>query len=315
VGLWSSFVELIRPQVEKPKPDLWPAYKFGLDIQNDKLNHKAARPGAEPLAVTRDPKIDELLDPNRSGATWEALYEAEQRLAALMPDTEVKAEAVRRFLEADKLGVVSSKVLKDNFDAAQSDEDRQATFICLLDDLQFRYIKRGLDRRTRKSIGKRLNYLGMVLILPMVLALLYIFVYNQSPAVTRYHFIVVIYFGMIGAYLSRMYAFQGAADTLDYDALQSNFPLWSVFVRLIMGVIGAILMYLLIIGDLLGGNLFPSATIKELWTATPFDMPTPDFAKLLIWSTIAGFSERFIPDQFTNLTAKANNGATATPKV
>jgi hypothetical protein len=120
---------------------------------------------------------------------------------------------------------------------------------------------------------------------------------------------------MIGAYLSRMYAFQGAADTLDYDALQSNFPLWSVFVRLIMGVIGAILMYLLIIGDLLGGNLFPSATIKELWTATPFDMPTPDFAKLLIWSTIAGFSERFIPDQFTNLTAKANNGATATPKV
>jgi hypothetical protein len=117
---------------------------------------------------------------------------------------------------------------------------------------------------------------------------------------------------MIGAYLSRMYAFNGAADTLDYDALRSNFPLWSVFVRIILGVIGAILMYLLIIGGLLGGQLFPSAGMTALWTATPFNMPSPDFAKLLIWSTIAGFSERFIPDQFTNLTSKADSGAAKT---
>ena len=309
MGGWNRFIDAIKFLFERPKPDLWPAYKFALDIQNDKLNHRAAGAATEPVAPTRDPKIDELLNPDRPRATWEALYEAEQRLAALMPDIEVRAEATRRFLEADKLGVPSSKALKDNFDAAQTAEERLATFLCLLDDLQFRYVKRALDRTTRKSIGKRLNYLGMVLILPMVLSLLYIFLNNQSPAVTKYHFIVVIYFGMVGAYLSRMYAFQGAVDTLDYDALKSNFPLWNVFVRLIMGVIGAILMYLLIIGGLLGGQLFPSATIKELWTAAPFDMPTPDFAKLLIWSTIAGFSERFIPDQFTNLTSKAGNGA------
>jgi hypothetical protein len=302
----NSFLTSIKTPFEKPKPDLWPAYKLALDIQNDKLNHGAAANG-EPRPLIRDPKIDDLLNPNRPDATWETLYEAEQRLAALMPDPEVRAEATRRFLEADKLGVFSSKTLKANFDAAQTDVDRLATFLCLLDDLQFRYVKRALDRKTRKTIGKKLNYLGIVLILPLVLTLLYVFFENQSPAATRYHLVVVIYFGMIGAYFSRMSAFQGAADTLDYDALMSDFPLWNVFVRLIMGVIGAILMYLLIIGGLLGGQLFPSTTMNALWTATPFDMPTPDFAKLLIWSTIAGFSERFIPDQFTNLTSKADS--------
>jgi hypothetical protein len=286
---------------ERKKPDLWPVYKIALDIQNDRLNHG----GDGSPQPARDPRIDVLLDPNKSDATWETLYEAEQRLATMMKDTQVKAEATRRFLEADKLGVQSSKTLKANFDAAQTLEDRLANFLCLLDDLQFRYVKRALDRKTRKAIGKRLNYLGMILILPLVFTLLYVFFENQSPAVTKYHFIVVIYFGMIGAYLSRMYAFQDTADTLDYDQLTSNFPLWSVFVRLIIGVIGAIL----IVGGLLGGQLFPTVPIKELWATTPFDVPTPDFAKLLIWSTIAGFSERFIPDQFGNLSSKGGNGA------
>ena len=71
------------------------------------------------------------------------------------------------------------------------------------------------------------------------------------------------------------------------------------------GVIGALLLYLLFLGGLLVGTLFPAVAPdppdRPLRTFSHFVWKTgpthaADYAKVLLWSFVAGFSELLVPD-------------------
>jgi hypothetical protein len=147
--------------------------------------------------------------------------------------------------------------------------------------------------------------------------------------VQRFDVVAVVWFGLIGAYLSQMFALHAVMKTIDYDALSNEFNVSAVVFRLMIGAIGALTMYFLIVGQFLGGELFPdwsggsvvtrsagagegeaSVTIRRATegaaspaaTAKAVGRLSMEFAQLLIWSTIAGFSERLIPDRFAAMT-------------
>lgn len=63
-----------------------------------------------------------------------------------------------------------------------------------------------------------------------------------------------------------------------------------------IGAIFACLLTLIFIADFIGGRLFPE---PDLFYRIIYVHPA--FAKLLIWSFIAGFSERFVPNILNNL--------------
>ena len=92
-----------------------------------------------------------------------------------------------------------------------------------------------------------------------------------------------------------------------------------LYVRLLYGMSGEIIFYFLLRSGLLGGSAFPDlsqVSVGEhiVWKFTPTGagqnleagkldpsgltilMPTPDFAKLVVWSFLAGFSERLVPE-------------------
>src|SRR4029078_4561252 len=74
------------------------------------------------------------------------------------------------------------------------------------------------------------------------------------------------------------------------------------------GAAFALVLWLMFLGGLLSGELFP----KEI--AGPLTSPIPkDLAKLLVWSFIAGFAERFVPDLLDKLGLKSK-GALAEEK-
>jgi hypothetical protein len=292
---------------------LFGVYKIQLEILNDKYNHRvehAADVACEPI----DPKIDHLLAASNS-VTWQMLYEAEQRLSEFLPENEIVAEAARRFVEAEALGVRSATTLQALFEKSATLADRKATFQRLLDDLHFRYEKRRLDRQVRRETAKRLNSLGILLVAPVALLLALMAWQRSAEPAAQYHVLAVMWFGLMGAYLSRMIAFQTMLSTIDYDALVTGFSNWSVAVRLIIGVLGSLIMYLLISGNLIGGDLFPPSDFKALLRSVALTdggsstavFPATDFAKLLIWSTLAGFTERLLPDQFTRLEGVAKD--------
>lgn len=66
----------------------------------------------------------------------------------------------------------------------------------------------------------------------------------------------------------------------------------------LLGAVFASILLFAFIGGLVQGSLFPKIEAHS-WIALSFRVP--DWSKLLVWSFIAGFSERFVPDLLDNL--------------
>jgi hypothetical protein len=75
---------------------------------------------------------------------------------------------------------------------------------------------------------------------------------------------------------------------------------------------------MLFISGLLEGAMFPKYTHPTIdqenlvisfvqWLTTTFPQSGPDVAKLLFWSFVAGFSERFVPQIIRKTTEKIDN--------
>ncbi len=96
-----------------------------------------------------------------------------------------------------------------------------------------------------------------------------------------------------------------------YRQLQLSSSRWSILLAPLSGVIFAIVLYMFFAGALVNGTLFPS--IATVTTRDPRGMPFGtfsqftgpelgvDWAKLIVWSFIAGFAERLIPDMINRL--------------
>ncbi len=118
--------------------------------------------------------------------------------------------------------------------------------------------------------------------------------------------------GIIGGFVS----IQQRVKTIDSEELNLLSESWAtILVIPIYGGIFALLLYVLMLSGLISGHLFPDFYIP------PFEIPPTtknvsnflaqtypaqgvDVAKLIFWSFVAGFSERFVP-QIIN---KVSNG-------
>lgn len=128
--------------------------------------------------------------------------------------------------------------------------------------------------------------------------------------------------GLFGAFFSRLAALQSTAGTLTLDALaEAQQPMYMVF-RGIVGMSGALFVFFFLQSGMIKGNLFPQfndlGMTKVYWTgpstagpqnghgaanasdasglAWDIILPTESLALLIVWSFLAGFSERLVPN-------------------
>jgi hypothetical protein len=79
----------------------------------------------------------------------------------------------------------------------------------------------------------------------------------------------------------------------------------------VIGAIAAVVLYMIFAGHLVQGDLFPKIDCQDKSKCTgglgslliAFFGPVepPDFAKVVVWSFIAGFSERLVPNMLDAL--------------
>lgn len=157
----------------------------------------------------------------------------------------------------------------------------------------------------------------VVLVAVLAVGLLgsYIVVKTWQPPIL----VLVTLAGMLGAFfsaLTRLYQVDQLPVALispTVSQLSGGYLFMYSFVPPMVGAIAAVALYIGFVSALVAGGLFPEmackgagATCDDLYGVLTSFGPkaAPDYGKVLIWSFIAGFSERMVPDMLQSLVAK-----------
>lgn len=191
-----------------------------------------------------------------------------------------------------------------------SDAEILAEAIYLVSAIQKGYVLNDEVEKTRRRM-----VLLMTLIAAVVLGVWFAGATMRGTVGSLTNGVVVL--GVMGGYTSCLRRVSTlVAGTDQIAAIQALSASRSSMVAApILGVIFSLLLLLCFQGGLVKGAVFPNL---EVIPNTAFDTPflqflfgtvkaaNEDFAKLLVWSFIAGFSERLMPDMIDRLVAKSS---------
>ena len=165
----------------------------------------------------------------------------------------------------------------------------------------------------RMLISQFIGTVGLVAVLALILLAGFVSP-NWSPPLL----LLVVLAGMLGAFfsaLTRLYHVDQAGAALITPTLQGLGGWYMIIyatVPPVIGAIAALVLYMLFVSGLVQGDLFPEIDcvkgtkcdnianlMKNYWPVEP-----SDYGKALVWSFVAGFSERFVPDLLQTLVKK-----------
>lgn len=250
---------------------------------------------------------------------WRNADVCQQLIAQMLPQDSVIAEGDRRLFEAKALAMKSANDIGARWEAGKKENPLRidylrAIYVTLLDDLQWFYNKRSLDRRTRSEIAKPMLVRALATVALCLVPFLVVVTVrasgddligriNAEYKTTLIGGYLAVAFGALGALFSRVISFEQRYGSIDFDEAASTFVGRSLNLRQIVGSVGALVLFFAMFGDLIGGKLFPVvATIFQTGAASS----AGELGKLIAWLFLAGFSERLVPDFLTRAEATAS---------
>lgn len=260
---------------------------------------------------------------------WYALNQAEQIVGAYLDQSQLAVE-YRNLLDLARTRKLStiSRYEKDVqvFATTKTDsltlERQRDVYLALLYVLQSHFVEARFQRRLRSETAGRLLHIGLsvlclVALVPVIFAVSSYWSASTTPLAPgdvatghqlvpgqeAFRLIMVAAFGILGAYFSRIMSFHSKLSTFGFDDAMKLYLTQTLLLRLLYGMIGAIIFYYFLCSGLIDGSAFPKlsgvtvGTSKKEFGLAELDVlaPTLNLAKLLVWSFIAGFSERLVP--------------------
>lgn len=286
-----------------------------------RANLARVTPPQSPGRLEQYKLVVQLLDPSRK-ITWNDCYEAEQLLVDLFDDETLRSEIDTRKLEARNLRPALAEYYLKTIEAADKPERQRAVLARLINDLQWRYTINQGKRQFSKSLTWRTGVIS-VAVLAFYAALIAAVRWSgwQLTYGDLSLFFIASISGAWGATFSMLTTIQGridASEIYDLNVMRSYVMIAS---RVLIGVVAASILYFFLVSGLLGGTAFPSLSAPaaaneptvsraaECLAGTLHCLAIKDFALLVVWCILAGFSEQLVP----GLLAKTEKRTDDTP--
>jgi hypothetical protein len=277
--------------------------------QYNGMNEKAADPSA--LA-----EADQLAKNDPATVTWEEIYRFELALLKLEPLDELcrKAWSIRQeYLEVasrdEAAKYTASNPPSDNPTGAD-EKLLRADLVELQEELNWAYTVMWIQQEYRSHLTRQVIYSSAIPIglLALVLAV-GLFLGQQKAQEIWFVVAVVILCGVMGGVINTIRRVQtvdigGNADLKLLELEQGNL---SVIVSPFLGGVFAVVLACLFASGLIKGELFPAFTSSA--SSSGFSLDVANYAKLLVWSFIAGFAEQFVPDRLDQLARQNDRSA------
>jgi hypothetical protein len=286
-------------------------------------------PPTDPRVMRARALIDEF-NQNRAMVQRSSLLELEQTLLSLQPnETLLQRAPVIRLRYRDVVGERQYAVYTPSEipPAPCSDEALRKALLPdlrnLVSGIHWRYILLPLLDRVQR--GLTIQVLKWILFYTAIwiVALLILGQAYQIPFLSM--LATVVFAGIVGGYISALRRVQSVrSDTdslLTIQALENGgYFLW---LSPLLGAIFAVVLLLVFIAGLVGGTVFPA--FQEIQAASSastyssklsgwyflthlYPIKSTDYAKLFLWSFVAGFAERFVPDILDRVIQRGENG-------
>jgi hypothetical protein len=264
--------------------------------------------------------VDDLLKKRQDHSlTWNHLYTFDLILTRLLPTERLSREVWNlraRFRDVAGLALYEAYLASKPPDLASQTEEKalRSDIEYLLGEIYLRYAITPVNERARDRISTRImvSILGGVgLILLVIVLNFWLRDRSQSFSATL---LPVMFIGAMGGLVSMQLRYQSVSREGDpIDNISQLTQNWSrLFLPAVNGAIFAVLFYMIIVAGLVQGDLFPKVQNLEdkagIRLNGLFEYGKPlssvDYAKLIVWSFLAGFAERLVPDTLTQLISK-----------
>ncbi|MDQ2694199.1 MAG: hypothetical protein M3Z21_02255 [Pseudomonadota bacterium] len=250
--------------------------------------------------------IGQIFDQRAQDRTWSwnSAYQVEQLLVLLFDQETLQTELGRRLEEGrtvlrPELAAWYQTELAEAGTAAQ----QRALLLRLINDLQWRYTVNEVRRGYTRQITERTGYLFFFAIALFAFALVGPN-FNPFQAWLEHdaHLLLLVTgAGIWGAAFSMLTGLKARMQTSSFNQLKVS-RFWSMLVsRMLVGMGAALILYFFLKAGLLSGEMFPR---KEDFHDVHGENGSVPQAKLIVWSFLAGFSERLVPGVLSRFEAQ-----------
>lgn len=284
------------------------------------------------------------------GVDWIRINAAERLLSVVLTESQVKSQysTLYNLARDRRLASLSTYPELPAF-VGKTPEERRDIYGALLYELQAGFMAGRFLRRLRNEVADTLWRYGLrVTVAAMLVPLAwttYIWATISSATAgtapqhineTIFLLLAVATVAALGAFFSRAMRFQAEISSLSFQAVMEAYIGRMLRLRILYGIIGAVVFYFFLRGEFIAGNIFPKFTPGMITQQTALMLrlateatvtarppaeatvvatlsPAVEFAKLLAWSFLAGFSERLVPDALAQLEKKSAEAQTGKP--
>ncbi len=285
-------------------------------------------------------EIDATVSQSTISRMWAEANRAEQLLSFLLTGSMLDRELDHQLTEADEKGLrgaaAQRQALEQLSNGTSSEEveaAKQALLFSVVSDMQHLAQKRYQIRGMRERAVRFVSWIALVTIafvgLPLALYILHLGIsvhrnsFDGATIISRFvgsfpnfGLFTATSFGALGALFSQFLILQKSDLDVPRDDARTYYSRIYIVLRIVIGTVGAIVVYFFLASGLIDGPLVPKMgqlaylvsgagqspegmqTFLGTWTSKAM-VPSKDMALLIVWSFLAGFSEQLVPNVLT----------------